>query len=201
MVRRAVALLATGVAVGVVMDRVAMELQKPAPDQFPVLRKQMNERINPWLLERGYPGSERAEIATLEHTGRMTGALHFTPVHPTVREEAVYVPAPLGVGSQWAQNVLHAGHARLQLHDELYDLDRPELIGVAESGMVPAAVAAPFDRMGWRYVRFHVAGRVPGSFSTHKPTVTGTSSHEGAPLGRPFDFKVEPTTKEPVGAG
>ena len=52
-----------------------------------------------------------------------------------------------------------------------------------------------------RYVRFHVAGRVPGSFSTHQPTVTGTSSHEDAPLDRPFGFKVESTTTEPLGAG
>jgi hypothetical protein len=186
---------------GVVVDRVVMELQKPAPEQFPGLRKQMNERVNPWLLEHGYPGSEHAEIGTLEHTGRTTGALHFTPVHPTVLGDAVLVPAPLGVGSQWAQNVLHAGHARLQLHDELYDLDKPELISVTEAGMVPAAVAAPFDRMGWRYVRLHVGGRVAGTFSTHQPTVRGTSLHEDAPLDRLFELKAEPTATEPVGAG
>lgn len=201
MVRRAMTLLATGVVIGVVVDRVAMELQKPAPEQFPVLRKVVNERVNPWLLERGYPGSEHAEIGTLEHAGRTTGAIHFTPVHPTIREDTLFVPAPLGVGSQWARNVLHGGHARLQLHDELYDLDRPELISVTEAGLVPARVAAPFDRMGWRYVRFHVAGRVPGSFSTHQPTVSGASLHEHAPLDLPFDLRVEPTAAEPVGAG
>jgi hypothetical protein len=201
MVRRALALLATGVAVGVVVDRVALELQKPAPEQFPALRKAMNERVNPWLLERGYPGSEHAEIGTLEHVGRMTGALHFTPIHPTIHGDRVLVPAPLGVGSQWAQNAIHAGRARLQLHDELYDLDQPELIGVGDSGLFPAGVAAPFDRMGWRYVRFHVAGRVPGSFSAHQSTMTGTALHEDAPLDRPFDLRVEPTTTEPVGAG
>ena len=97
--------------------------------------------------------------------------------------------------------MLHRGHARLQLHDELYDLDQPELISVTNSGMVPAPVAAPFDRMGWRYVRFHVAGRVPGSFSVHQPTVSGTSLHEDAPLDRPFDLRVRATTTEPVGAG
>ena len=94
MVRRAMALLATGVAVGVVVDRVALELQKPAPEQFPVLRKVVNERVNPWLLERGYPGSEHAEIGTLEHAGRTTGAIHFTPVHPTIREDIALRPGP-----------------------------------------------------------------------------------------------------------
>ncbi len=161
----------------------------------------MNERVNPWLLARGYPGSEHAEIGTLEHTGRTSGAAHFTPVHPTVVGDAILVPTPLGVGSQWAQNVLHAGHARLQLHDELLDLDRPELITVTETGMFPAPVAAPFDRMGWRYVRFHIAGRVAGTFSTHQPTMNGTALHEDAPLDRPFELRTEPTAAEPIGAG
>ena len=89
----------------------------------------------------------------------------------------------------------------VQLHDELFDLDRPELITVTEAGMVPAAVAAPFDRMGWRYVRFHVAGHVAGSFSAHQPTVSGMALHEDAPLDQPFGFKVKSTSTEPVGAG
>ena len=80
------ALLGVGVVIGIAVDRVALELAKPAPEQFPTLRHVMNERINPWLLERGYPGSEHAEIGTLEHTGRRSGSLHLTPVHPTLRE-------------------------------------------------------------------------------------------------------------------
>ena len=199
MVRRAVALLATGVAIGVVVDRVALELAKPAAEQFPGLRRRMNGRINPWLLERGYPGSEHAEIGTLEHVGRTTGTPYFTPVYPTFRGDQLLVPAPLGEGSHWARNVRHAGHARLQWHDELLDLDTPELIPVAETGMFPPAVAAPFDRMGWRYVRFHVAARVPGSFSTHPPKVTAPTLHEDAPLGESFDLPTTPL--EPAGVG
>lgn len=201
MVRRAIALLATGVAVGVVVDRLAVELGKPAPEQFTALRKGMNERVNPWLLGHGYPGSEHAEIGTLEHVGRTTGALHFTPVHPTLRGDTVLIPAPLGEGSQWAQNVRRSGRARLQVHDKLLDLDRPELITVTETGMFPDALAAPFDRMGWRYVRFHVADRVAGSFSTHRPTLAATGGHEDAPLDRPFLMPVETTPLEPAGAG
>jgi hypothetical protein len=199
MVRRAMALLATGVAIGVVVDRVALELAKPAPEQFPGLRKRMNERVNPWLLAHGYPGSEHAEIGTLEHVGRTTGTIHLTPVHPTIRDDVLVIPAPLGDGSQWARNALHSGHARLQWHDELLDLDAPEVITVAEAGMFPPTVAAPFDRMGWRYVRFHVAARVPGSFATHPPAVTGPTMHEEAPLGESFDLPVTPL--EPAGAG
>jgi F420H(2)-dependent quinone reductase len=198
MVRRSMALLATGVMIGVVVDRVARELGKPAAEQFPVLRRQMNERVNPWLLDHRYPGSEHAEIGTLEHLGRTSGALHFTPVHPTLRGERLFIPAPLGEGSEWVRNVRQSGHARLQLHDELLDLDAPELVSIADSGMVPAAIAAPFDRMGWRYMRLHVAARVAGSFATHEPTVAGPL-HEEAPLDRPFELRTTPL--EPVGSG
>ncbi|HYO44735.1 MAG TPA: hypothetical protein VES19_16165 [Candidatus Limnocylindrales bacterium] len=194
-------LIGAGIVIGVVIDRVTLELRKPAAEQFPWLRARMNDRVNPWLLEHGIPGSERAEIGTLEHVGRTSGALHFTPVHPTLRGSTVLVPAPLGDGSQWARNVLLAGHARLQLHDELLDLEAPEVVLVAESGMVPATLAAPFDRMGWRYVRFRVAGRVPGSFAVRTPTAKGAGLHEAAPLDRPFELNVEPTPLEPAGAG
>jgi hypothetical protein len=197
-----VMLFGTGVAVGVAADRVAAELRKPAAEQFPGLRRTMNERVNPWLMEHGYPGSEHAEIGTLEHTGRRTGALYFTPVHPTLRGESVFIPVPLGDGSQLARNVVASGHARLQLHEELLDLDGPQLITVAEAGMVPPAVAGPFDRMGWRYVRFHVAGRVPGTFATHRtaePAAAGR--HESAPLDRPFAMPSETTAMEPAGVG
>lgn len=198
MVRRALGLVGFGVAVGIVVDRVALELRKPAPEQFPWLRERMNSTVNPWLLGRGIPGSEKAEIATLEHVGRTSGTAYFTPVHPTVRDETVLIPAPLGVGSQWARNVLHAGRARLQLHERLYELDQPELIPVAEAGMFPGPVAAPFDRMGWRYVRFHVAASVPATFETHAASIAGRPAFD-ASLDHPVDIPVEPrmVTRDP----
>ena len=168
--KKAITLLALGAAAGIAVDRVALELRKPAPDQFPWLRHQVNERVNPWLLDHHIPGSANAEIATLEHIGRTSGIVHYTPVHPTLRDDSVLIPAPLGVGSQWAQNILHLGSARIQLHEILYDLDRPELISIAETGLYPAQLAAPFDRMGWRYLRMHVARSAPGAFVPPGPS-------------------------------
>ena len=190
MVVKAVRLIGVGIAVGVAVDRLALELRKPAADQFPWLRARMNDSVNPWLMEHGIPGSEKAEIATLEHVGRTSGTAYFTPVHPTLRDESVLIPAPMGVGSQWAMNVLHAGRARMQLHDRLYELDRPELITVAETGMFPAPVAAPFDRMGWRYVRFHVAASAAATFGTHSSSM---------PSDRPmFDGSLEGAVEIPI---
>jgi hypothetical protein len=47
----------------------------------------------------------------------------------------------------------------------VYDLDAPELIAPSETGFYPPQLAAPFDRLGWRYVRMHVAGSAPGALA------------------------------------
>ena len=198
MMFKSLRLLATGVAIGIVVARVRAELQKPPGDQFPWLRDRMNATVNPWLIEHGVPGSARAEIATLEHVGRASGTTYFTPVHPTINETTVLIPAPLGVGSQWARNVQAAGHARMQFHEMLFELDQPALIPVGETGMFPPAVAAPFDRMGWRYLRVHVVAVVPGTFAKHTASV---SAVDGIPMMEPpldgtYEIPVEPRMVE-----
>jgi hypothetical protein len=192
MVVKAIRLVGVGIAIGIAVDRVALELRKPAAEQFPWLRKRMNDQVNPWLIEHGIPGSEKAEIATLEHIGRTSGTAYFTPVHPTLHDGSVLIPAPLGVGSQWARNVQHAGRARMQLHDRLYELDRPELITVAETGMFSPRVAAPFDRMGWRYVRLHVAASVPATFGMHATSLPSDRPMFDGSLDGAVDIPVEP---------
>lgn len=200
MVRRAVGLFVVGAAIGVAADRLVTELRKPAADQFPWLRQRMNTDVNPWLLAHGIPGSANAEIATLEHIGRTSGLARFTPVHPTIRGETALIPVPLGAGSQWARNVVAAGHARLQLHEVLYDLDGPSLIQVAETGFFPSSVAGPLDRMGWRYLRLHVARTVPGTFAVHSSAVrTDMPLHEDVPLDMPFTIPIDAGV--PAGAG
>lgn len=206
MVFKAVRLIGAGIVIGIAIDRLAAELRKPAADQFPGLRERMNRQVNPWLMERGIPGSGKAEIGTLEHIGRTSGTAYFTPVHPTLRDDTVLVPAPLGVGSQWALNVQAMGRARLQLHDRLYELDRPELITVSETGMFPPPVAAPFDRMGWRYVRFHVVADAAATFGTHGTSMPADrpifDDSLAGPVGMPMTIPVEPrmVTREPAPA-
>ncbi len=198
MLLKAMGLLVVGGAIGFAANRVWRELNKPAPDQFPWLRQRMNDTVNPWLMEHGIPGSATAGIATLEHVGRKSGTTYFTPVHPTLRDEEILIPAPLGVGSQWARNVLAAGRARLQFHETLHELDRPELITVAEAGLVSPQVAGPFDRMGWRYLRMRLVASVPGTFSTHTvsmPAMGGVPVMD-QPLEGSYGIPVEPRMVE-----
>jgi hypothetical protein len=198
MVRRAVGLLVVGGAIGFAANRISMELRKPAADQFPWLRQRMNGTLNPWLMEHRIPGSATAEIAALEHVGRTSGTTYFTPVHPTMRAGEVLIPAPLGVGSQWARNVQAAGRARLQFHETLYELDRPELITVTEAGMVPPQIAGPFDHMGWRYLRLRVVASVPGTFTTNKVSMAAIAGVPvmDASLEMPHEIPIEPRMVE-----
>jgi hypothetical protein len=189
--RKAITLLAVGATLGVAGDRFVLEMDKPAAKRFQWLRHEANDVVNPWLLEHHVAGSPGAEFGTLEHVGRKSGTVHLTPVHPTLRGGSALIPAPLGTGSQWAQNVLHAGTARLQLHDVIYDLDHPELIGVSESGFYPKPVAAPFDRLGLRYVRMRVVASAPGAFATPEDPVT--AARAGAQeVEDSFDNPIEP---------
>ena len=196
-----VALFVTGFAIGVVGDRVSLELRKPPRDQFPALRRRVNDRVNPWLLEHGYPGSANAEIGVLEHVGRTTGKVRLTPVHPTLREDVVLIPAPLGEGSQWARNVLSAGSARL-----------PGARAAARPRPARARHGSPSPgctRPAWRRRSIGSAGGTCGS--TWSRGCRARSRWTGCPRSRRatarrrwnpgFAMDAEPTTLEPLGAG
>lgn len=188
-----------GIAAGVVADRIWREQRKPEAARYPWLRQRMNAMVNPWLMEHGIAGGATGEIACLEHVGRRSGTTFFTPVHPTIQDDVVLIPAPLGTGSQWANNVLEAGRARMQLRETLYELDQPELIPISEAGLVSPQVAMPFDHLGWRYMRLHLVTSVPGTFSTHGKSVDASEQAE-PPLEGAYEIPVEPKMVEREGS-
>ncbi len=199
MVRRAIALagLAGGVAL-VVRWRTARDA---ARDPFPAARRVMNERIDPWLLRVGLVGGRHSEIGLIEHVGRRSGTLRLTPVHPTVTPDEVWIPLPYGETSAWAQNVLAAGRCRLQLHETLYELDRPAIVDASEDPELPWLAGWLADRLAVRYLRLHRVADVPGAFATHAAV---TAPPEGSlppvepPLDAAFELPAAPPVGEPV---
>ena len=111
-----------------------------------------NDVLNPLLVGRGIAGAGRSELGTLEHFGRRSGTRHLTPIHPVPTEDGFRIVVPLGPKSQWAQNVLAAGHCRLQLHDTVYDLDEPVLLAAGEVPDIATPVAMLMDRFGVQYL-------------------------------------------------
>lgn len=146
----------------------------------------MNEVLDPFLVERGLSGTGASEIGTIEHIGRRTGDRHLTPVHPVPTADGFRIVVPLGARSEWAQNVLAAGHCRLMLHDTIYDLDEPALISPREIDELSQAARAIGDRLGFRYMLLHTFRQASGVL---EPLAGARES--GAP---------SPTPPEPVGA-
>jgi deazaflavin-dependent oxidoreductase (nitroreductase family) len=115
----------------------------------------MNAVVNPGLIRRGLVGVEKSELGMIEHIGRKSGTRRLTPVHPEPTTEGFRIVVPLGPHSEWAQNVLAAGHCRLQLHDTVYELDEPAMIGAREAPDLPLPVRGLIGALGFEYLTLH----------------------------------------------
>jgi deazaflavin-dependent oxidoreductase (nitroreductase family) len=136
---------------------------------FGGLRRFLNTRLNPALVDHGIAGGERSEVGVLEHIGRTSGQRYETPVHPTVIGDEMWIPVPYGEASQWARNVLAAGECRVVAHGWRYRLDTPALVPAAESPRVQRPIARGMDWLGMRYLRLHVAEATPVAEATEAP--------------------------------
>jgi deazaflavin-dependent oxidoreductase (nitroreductase family) len=115
----------------------------------------VNRIVNPWLVRRGIARETHGEIALLEHVGRSTGTVRITPVHPVRTPDGFRIIVPLGGESQWARNVLAAGHCRLQVGDVVHELDEPSLAEPTRIEGVPRPLARVMAWLGFRYLRLH----------------------------------------------
>lgn len=115
----------------------------------------VNRVVNPWLVRQGVPDASRGEIGLIEHVGRKTGTVRVTPVHPVRTPDGFRIIVPLGGESQWARNVLAAGHCRLQVADTVYELDEPRLVEPAEVEGLPGFAARAMTWLGFRYLTLH----------------------------------------------
>jgi len=122
-----------------------------------------NTVVNPWLMDHRLAGAGSSELGTLEHIGRRSGILRLTPVHPEPTAEGFRIMVPLGEHSQWARNVLAAGHCRLQWHDMVYDLDEPAMLVATEADDLPRAVQGTMAALGFEYLRLRTFGANPGT--------------------------------------
>src|SRR5512146_3441631 len=112
----------------------------------------VNRVVDPWLVRAGAIDGARGELGLLEHVGRRSGTVHVTPIHPVRTEGGFRIIAPIGVESQWARNVLAAGHCRLQVGTLVHELDEPRMVMPTEIDGLPRPVAQLMDWLGFRYL-------------------------------------------------
>lgn len=140
----------------------------------------MNERVNPFLIQRGLAG-RRGEIGTLEHIGRRSGTRRLTPVHPEPIENGFRIIVPLGPTSEWARNVMAAGHCRLELGGIVHELDEPAMVLPREMAELPAPARLLFGALGFTYLRLHRFAEHPGTLETTE--ALETAEQEPVPAG------------------
>lgn len=147
----------------------------------------VNRVVNPWLVERGIPEASRGEIGLIEHVGRKSGTVRVTPVHPVRTPDGFRIIVPLGGASQWASNVLAAGHCRLQAGDVVHELDEPRLVNPMEVAGLPALASRAMEWLGFRYLVLRQFAEHPGTLEAAGPLETG----------EPETPELEPEAREP----
>ena len=80
----------------------------------------------------------------LTHVGRSSGTTYQTPMDAHPVDGGYLFVLVYGSGSDWVQNVLAAGRARLRIDGEDWDLIAPRLVGPDEAfNALPAEVSRP----------------------------------------------------------
>jgi deazaflavin-dependent oxidoreductase (nitroreductase family) len=125
----------------------------------------VNSVVNPVLLRRGLAGHRRSEIATLEHVGRKSGTMRLTPVHPEATPNGFQIVVPLGMQSEWARNVIAAGHCRIHLHDQVFDLDEPAMVDAGKAKDLPWAVRRVMAALGFKYLNLRLLAAHPATLA------------------------------------
>ncbi len=160
----------------------------------------VNRVVNPWLVRQDVSDMSRGEIGLLEHVGRKTGTVRVTPVHPVRTSDGFRIIVPLGDESQWARNVLAAGHCRMQVGDVVHELDEPSLVDPTGVEGVPALGGRAMAWLGFRYLRLHSFAEHPGTLATVTPQPESTEP--GPPARkrarRPKQAEPLPGSIEPV---
>lgn len=85
--------------------------------------------VNPNQVEKG-------NWPVLVHEGRKSGTVYRTPVEAHRVDDGYLFLLNYGSSSDWAQNILAAGEAVLELDGESIDLDEPRVIPIDEAWAV-----------------------------------------------------------------
>jgi deazaflavin-dependent oxidoreductase (nitroreductase family) len=88
-------------------------------------------------------------FSIVRHHGRRTGRDYATPVLAFGTEDGLVVGVVYGTTSDWVNNVLAAGRAKVKRHGESHDYEQPRLVSSDEGlRLIPTIVRGPFRLLG-----------------------------------------------------
>ena len=78
-------------------------------------------------------GNESSNTSVVRHVGRRSGRTYATPVVAVQHDDSFLIALPYGERTDWLKNVLDKGEATLVAKGRTYEVDRPEVIPMAEA--------------------------------------------------------------------
>ena len=95
--------------------------------------RQLTRVMRPLALRSA--GKEGSASSVIHHVGRRSGRVYQTPVVAAAHDDSFLIALPYGERTDWLKNVLAKGSASLMTGGKTYQVDRPEVIGMAEATM------------------------------------------------------------------
>jgi deazaflavin-dependent oxidoreductase (nitroreductase family) len=78
-------------------------------------------------------GKEGSSTSVVRHVGRRSGRTYETPVVAVQHDDSFFIALPYGKRTDWLQNVLRKGSATIVTNGHAYEVDRPEILAMAEA--------------------------------------------------------------------
>jgi deazaflavin-dependent oxidoreductase (nitroreductase family) len=78
-------------------------------------------------------GKEGSSTSVVRHVGRRSGRMYQTPVVAVQHGDSFLIALPYGKRTDWLKNVLGKGSAAIVTNGHTYQVDRPEVIPMAEA--------------------------------------------------------------------
>jgi deazaflavin-dependent oxidoreductase (nitroreductase family) len=78
-------------------------------------------------------GKEGSNTSVVRHVGRRSGRTYETPVIAVQHDDSFLIALPYGKRTDWLKNVLGKGSATIVTNGHTYEVDRPEVIPMAEA--------------------------------------------------------------------
>jgi deazaflavin-dependent oxidoreductase (nitroreductase family) len=78
-------------------------------------------------------GKKGSNTSVVRHVGRRSGRTYETPVIAAQHDDSFLIALPYGKRTDWLKNVLDRGSAAVVTDGQVYEVDRPEVIPMADA--------------------------------------------------------------------
>lgn len=78
-------------------------------------------------------GKQGSNTSVVRHVGRRSGRTYETPVIAAQHGDSFLIALPYGERTDWLKNVLDTGSAAIVADGQVFEVDRPEVIPIADA--------------------------------------------------------------------